>query len=460
MHVRGKSSCYLDRLRIDFHFSYDGICLPDERINHLKQGNNRVRTIVTTTIGNGIEYYDFTIYTTFSTVIARVFFPFSDKVLSLLLAVATFGIGFLARPVGAAVIGWYGDRHGRTAAMLLTYRLMAIGMLMIAVLPGYDRLGLLAPLLLVAARLLQGFSTGGEMGAATALLVESAPPGRSGVVGSWQIASQHLGTLLSGAMGLTLGAAFSRPQIDDWAWRIPFCAGILILPMGYHLRRVATETLHAAQRTSPDRSRDRSAGWYARRLLIVMTVTAGGTVSQYFFLYGTTFSIHTLGFSPRFSLAINFVLGLTGVPFSLLGGLLSDRYGPRAVVILGRLILATLMYPALYLILLDPRPGVFIAVLSVLMASHAIASGGAISALTMLFPMRARGMAIGLSYAGSVALFGGTAHLVFTTLMDVWHSAFACAAYIVIMALLSACPLFLPEFGRRHAAARHQPSAA
>lgn len=407
-----------------------------------------------TTIGNGIEYYDFTIYTAFSTVIARVFFPFFDKFLSLLLAVATFGIGFLARPVGAAVIGWYGDRRGRTAAMLMTYRLMAIGMLMIAVLPGYNQIGLLAPLLLVAARLLQGFSTGGEMGAATALLVESAPPGRSGVVGSWQIASQHLGTLLSGAMGLILGSMFSHVQIDDWAWRLPFCAGILILPMGYRLRRVATETLNPAEGASPDRSWNRSTGCYIRRLLIVMTVTAGGTVSQYFFLYGTTFSIHTLGFSPRFSLAINFVLGLIGVPFSLLGGLLSDRYGPRAVVVLGRLSLAALMYPALYLILCDPRPGIFIAVLSVLMACHAIASGGAISALTMLFPMRGRGMAIGLSYATSVALFGGTAHLVFTTLMDVWHSAFACAAYIVIMAVLSACPLFLPEFGRRYATAR------
>lgn len=194
-------------------------------------------------LGNALEFYDFTVYAAFAVWLAKAFFPADNPNTSLLLTVATFGVGFVARPLGGILIGAYADRYGRKPAMTLTIWLMALGTGMIGLLPTYDQIGLLAPVLLVFARLLQGFSTGGEMGPATTYLLESAPSHRKGFFGSWQLASQNLGSLFSALVGLGLAFLITPGANDSWGWRVPFLLGILIAPVGYFIRRNLDETL-------------------------------------------------------------------------------------------------------------------------------------------------------------------------------------------------------------------------
>ena len=197
----------------------------------------RRRGVVAAVIGNTLEFYDFTTYAFFAVTIGRTFFPAGDAWVSLLASVATFGIGFVTRPIGGVVIGAYADRAGRKPAMMLTIALMAIGMLMLALTPGYATIGLAAPVLVVIGRLIQGFALGGEVGPSTAYLIESAPPGRRGLYASWQIASQGLATLCAGTIGVLLSLGLSADQMQAWGWRIPFLLGLLIIPVGIYIRR-------------------------------------------------------------------------------------------------------------------------------------------------------------------------------------------------------------------------------
>src|SRR6516165_884000 len=198
-------------------------------------------------LGNALEFYDFTVYAAFATWLARAFFPTENPSIGLLLSVATFGVGFVARPLGAIVIGAYADRFGRKPAMTLTIWLMAIGSGMIGLLPTYAQVGVLAPVLLVFARLLQGFSTGGEMGPATTYLLESAPLHRKCFFGSWQLASQNMGSIFSGLVGLLLSLLITPEATDSWGWRVPFLLGILIAPVGYYIRSNLDETMNAEE---------------------------------------------------------------------------------------------------------------------------------------------------------------------------------------------------------------------
>ncbi|GBQ28035.1 MFS transporter [Gluconacetobacter azotocaptans] len=415
----------------------------------LSKRNAAPRNVAAATVGNALEFYDFTVYAAYATTIARVFFPVGNSFVGLLLSVATFGLGFLARPLGAVIIGIHSDRRGRKAAMSMTIWMMALGSLMIAVLPGYDRIGVLAPLLLVVARLVQGFSTGGEMGPATAFLVESATARRIALAGSWQIASQQGGTFLSGLVGLMLGLSMSPAAVESWGWRVPFLLGVLIAPVGYWIRHSVDETLEHSVALD-------SAGAVARRLLhdmpgrvgAAILIVAGATVAQYFFLYGTTYAIRTLHFPADFARTMNLVLGGVGLAFALAGGWLADRHGARAVVVAARLAMAAALYPGFMVVMHDPRPGVFLAVLAMLMVAHGIASGAAIVLLTGLFPMEVRTLGTGLSYALGVTIFGGTAQLVFTALIGLTGSPMSWLFYIVAVSVVSVAPLLSGRMAR------------
>jgi MFS family permease len=175
-----------------------------------------VTRVVAAIMGNALEFYDFTVYAAFAAMLGRAFFPASNPRVGLLLSVATFGVGFFARPLGAIVIGSYADRFGRRPAMTLTIWMMALGSGMIGVLPTYDQIGVLAPVLLVLARLIQGFSAGGEMGPATTYLLETAPADRKCFFGSWQLASQNIGGIISGLVGVALALVLSPQATDGW----------------------------------------------------------------------------------------------------------------------------------------------------------------------------------------------------------------------------------------------------
>src|SRR6201992_208178 len=246
-------------------------------------------------IGNALEFYDFTVYAGCPPWLAKAFFPAENPNVSLLLAVATFGVGFVARPLGGILIGAYADRFGRRPAMALTIWLMAVGSGMIGLLPTYAQIGVLAPILLVFARLLQGFSTGGEMGPATTYLLETAPPHRRFFFGSWQLASQNIGSVISGLVGFFLALLTPPSATDNWGWRVPFLLGILIAPVGYYIRRNLDETMdaEAAHDSMGGVLSDVLANHWQKILLCILLIS-GATISQYFFLYTTTYAINTL----------------------------------------------------------------------------------------------------------------------------------------------------------------------
>ncbi|MGS0646674.1 MFS transporter [Komagataeibacter melomenusus] len=407
------------------------------------QGQSRkIHNLVAATIGNTLEFYDFTVYAAFSTIISQVYFPVGNPGLALLLSTIIFGIGFLSRPIGAVVMGAFADQYGRKRAMTLTIWLMALGSLMIGVLPGYATIGLTAPILLTVARLIQGFSTGGEMGSTTAFLVESSAQDRIGLAASWQIATQQVGTIISGICGIALGLTMSSAQIAGWGWRLPFIFGAIIAPVGFWIRRNVDETLQPSQTL-------RSMGATIRhifthmpgRICLCVLLTAGGTISQYFFLYGTIFAIHDFHFPETFSISINIALGLVGFPAALLGGYLSDHYNPYVITLSARLVLCVLFFPAFMFLLAYPSPFVFTVVLMVLMALHALASGASLRVLPDLFPMSVRTLGTGLSYSLGVTIFGGTAQPIFTLLISRTGNNLSWIYFVVGMLLVSSLSL-------------------
>src|SRR5690348_14699357 len=238
------------------------------------------RLIIASSVGNALEFYEILVYGYFAVTISKVFFPAANEAVSILVTLGTFGISFLARPVGAIFLGAYGDRRGRKQALTLSILLMTIGTGLMTVMPSYASLGLLAPILVIAARLLQGFSVGGEFASSTAFLVEHRPD-RAGFFGSWQWSSQGLAGLIATGLGVLLTSTMSADTLQAWGWRIPFAVGLLIGPLGYYIRSNMEETpafADAAPAHSP--LRELFAGQWDR-LLLTIGVVAASTGSQY-----------------------------------------------------------------------------------------------------------------------------------------------------------------------------------
>jgi MFS family permease len=399
--------------------------------------SSRVR-VAAAIIGNALEFYDFTVYGIFAIWLAKAFFPADNPNVSLLLAVATFGVGFVARPLGGILIGAYADRFGRKPAMTLTIWLMAAGSGMIGLLPTYAQIGVLAPVLLVLARLLQGFSTGGEMGPATTYLLESAPRERRCFFGSWQLASQNMGSIISGLVGLLLSFLITPAATDSWGWRVPFLLGILIAPVGYYIRSQLDETMNAddAHGSMGEVLSNVLAGHWQKILLCILLIS-GGTITQYFFIYTATYAINTLHYSPGWAMAANMTTGLTGMVFAVAGGALADRVGIRAVVLLPRLVATLLLYPVLHLVVSSGSPLVLVVAMAGLMAIHAMTSAAGIVLIPMIFPASVRTSALSIAYALGVTIFGGTAQLVFTWIIDATGDKLSWVWYVIAMSLIS-----------------------
>jgi MFS family permease len=394
--------------------------------------------VVAAIMGNALEFYDFTVYAAFAVLIGRAFFPATNANLSLLLSVATFGVGFIARPLGGVLIGAYADRFGRKPAMTLTIWLMALGSGMIGLLPTYQQIGILAPVLLVLARLIQGFSAGGEMGPATTYLLESAPAGRRCFFGSWQLASQNIGTVISGVIGICLTFAMSPQTTASWGWRVPFLLGILIAPVGYYIRRNLDETLDEGEaHGSLSAVLSDVIGQHWRKIVLCILLISGTTITQYFFSYTTTYAITQLGFSPRMAMAANLVGGAVGTLFSVVGGLLADRFGLKMIALVPRLIVTVLLYPALQLIVSAGSPTLFLVIVGLLMALHAMSGAAGIVLIPRIFPAMIRTSGLSISYALGVTLFGGTAQIVFTWIIGASDNKLSWIWYVVAMGAVS-----------------------
>lgn len=395
------------------------------------------RAVVAATVGNMLEWYDFTIYAAFAVPISKAFFPADSEVVSLLLGFVTFGIGFVARPFGAAVLGSFADRRGRRDALSLTIFLMALGTGMIALCPRYDSIGLAAPIIILLARLIQGFSAGGEIGGAVSTLVEYAPPGRRGFYASFQQMSQGGSTMLSGLVAVIISLALPASAVTEWGWRLAFVVGLLIAPVGIYIRRELEDAPlfkaagHGAEMPIRSVLRDH---W--RTVLTGMLVVMLWTVAQYIANYFPTFAVRELKLSLSQSYLGPLVVGIV-LLFCPLIGALADRYGRRRVMLAGAAGLAIVAYPAFSYLIASPTPERLVATQIVVALCMLIYTAPASAVLAELFPTRVRATGISLTYSLGVAIFGGFTPAIITALISWTAQPVAVAFYLMGAAVIS-----------------------
>ena len=390
-------------------------------------------------IGNVLEWYDFAVYGYVASFIATNLFPPGNETKALLATFLTFGIGFLARPLGGVVIGWVGDHYGRKTALLITIFLMAAGTVIIGLIPTYATIGMLAPAILVFARLMQGFSAGGEWGGSTAFIVEWAPEGRRGFYGSFQQMSVVMGLLLGSGTAALLNTVLDPATMESWGWRIPFLIGGILGPIGMWMRRTIDETpayrkaAAAPVAVVPDATPP-----------LVLAVRAFGftvlwTVSFYIFLaYMPTFTQRYAGLGRAAALWSNtagLLLLMIAIPFF---GHLSDKYGRKPFLLACCIAFIVLPYPAFYLMLGGASLMTILLVQLLIGLAIAMFSGPGPAAIAEIFPTRTRSTYMSTGYALAVAIFGGFAPFIATWLIDKTGSPISPVYYVIAAAVISA----------------------
>ena len=379
--------------------------------------------------GNALEFYDFLTFSFFATDIGRAFFPSDDPMVSLLASLATFGVGFTTRPVGAFVLGRMGDRIGRRPAMLICFGLMGLAITGLALTPSYAQIGAAAPVLVVIFRMLQGFALGGEVGPSTAYLAEAASAGRRGLMISLQYLGQGMATLSAGLVGVTLSAVLSAGDLHAVGWRIALGLGVAIVPFGLMLRRGLTETLHTAEPATPDFAPKRPT---VRLLVLALLLLASGTTVTYVLNYLSTYATATLHMATKLAFGATVIRGLGTVVGSPLGGWLADRFGRRRVMLIPGFLLVLLIMPS-FAWLSQARTATALFTVAVVMSLlGAISSTAALVAITESLPKPSRSTSLALVYALSITVFGGSAQFNVAWLTARTHSVLAPGWYLLI----------------------------
>ena len=420
------------------------------------------RELAAVVIGNGLEFYDFISYAFFALQISRTFFPARTPGTSLLLSLATFGAGFLTRPLGAFVIGRLADRAGRRPAMLVSFSLMGLGMVGLALTPSYGSIGLAAPVLVIGWRLLQGFSVGGEVGPSLAYLVETAPPERRGLYSSLQPMTADAAAFCAGLVGVALSSFLTSAQLDAFGWRIAFLLGAAIVPVGLMLRRSLPETpAEVADPLAP-------AADYRRVAVLGFCLLASGTVIGYVLDYLTTYAADTLGLSARLAFVATMVGAFTMMCCDPLGGALSDRVGRRPVMIAATALLAGCTYPAFLAIVHFRSPAVLYGGCVLLGIFTGLNQGPVVATLAESLPKRVRAGTLSLIYALAIAVFGGSTQFAVkwleratgNALAPGWYMLGAALVGLVAMILLrESAPARRVSYGCSSRAARSAPAA-
>lgn len=395
------------------------------------------RTQVTAAVmGNALEFYDFTTYTIFAVDIGQAFFPSHSAFASLMASLATFGAGFLTRPIGALAIGAVGDRIGRRPAMLLSFSLMGLAILGLASTPSFARIGLAAPIAAVLFRLIQGFALGGEVGPATAFLIEAAAPNRRGLIGSWQSASQSVASLVGGAVGAAMAMMLAPALLQAFGWRAAFYLGAVVLPFGLVLRRSLPETLHRTEPASSAAPQTSDVAAHAPIMIFGLAVILCFTTSTYVRLYMTTYATTTLHMAAGAAFGASVVNGAVGVVFTLLGGWLSDRYGRKRVMITPLMIYLAVTYPAFWLMVRNhDAPTLWIGT-GVISALGSLSTGAALIVLAEGLNKQLRSTGMGVIYAISVALFGGATQPLIAWIIHTTGQPLAPAFYLMATTLV------------------------
>ncbi|MFL9964775.1 MFS transporter [Paraburkholderia sediminicola] len=409
---------------------------------------HQAKAIAAITLGNGLEFFDFTIYSFFATIIGKLYFPVEGQLAQLMLAVGTFGVGFIMRPVGGVVLGGYADRAGRKAAMSLTLWLMTLGSALIAFAPTYAAIGLAAPLLVILARLIQGFALGGEIGASTSLLMEYGSDKTRGFYGSWQFVSQGMNTVCGSLLGVVLAASLSSAALESWGWRVPFVIGMAMGPIGIYIRRHLDETLpgiedggtsEALPVSQPVRRLFRD---HARVITMGVLTTIGGTAANYIVLfYLSTYAIRILHLPMASALWAAWTAAVVTVICSPFAGTLSDRVGRKRVLWVSRVLLILAVYPAFMIINAVPSVPVLLSVVAVLGVLVAFTAVPNIVMLPEMFPRAIRATGMSIVYCLGVSIFGGFAQFFATWLIQISGNTLAPAWYLIGCGLVSLLPL-------------------
>jgi MFS transporter, MHS family, proline/betaine transporter len=411
------------------------------------------RLIVAATIGNVFEWFDFVVYGFFAVTLAEVFFPAGDPTVSLLITFGAFALAYFVRPLGAIVVGGYTDRAGRKAGLLLSMALMMIGTTMMAVTPSYATIGLAAPIIITIARLLQGFSVGGEFGSAVSFLAEHGGS-RRGFSASWQFATAGLITALASLFGVALTSLLTHDQLVGWGWRIPYFFGMLIGPAGLYVRAKIVETAEFIEAKKPETMPIMDL---LRRhplpVLLALGISIISNSSFYILAYIPTYGVKTLHLPASTGFTATLIGGLIlaiGSPFA---GLWSDKLPSRPLLMVITCWLFVLTsYPAFYLMAAWPSLAACVIAVGWLQLLKAGYSGVLPSLLSEQFPVETRAIGVSLSFSTAVSIFGGLAPLVATSLIAATGDSLSPSYYLIFTALLSLVALMAIQRRNRRAA--------
>ncbi|HKU26805.1 MAG TPA: MFS transporter [Candidatus Sulfotelmatobacter sp.] len=407
-------------------------------------------------VGNALEWYDFGVFAYLAVIISKVFFPAVGEHTGLLLTLATFGVGFVMRPLGGVAIGIYADRRGRKAALQLIIGLMTVSLLLMVFTPSYSSIGVAAPLLIVLARLMQGLATGGEFASATAYLVEAAPAGRKGLYGAWQMFGQGLANLAGALTGFLLTSMFSEQELLNGMWRVPFVVGLLIAPLGWWIRRHLEEPEESLEaRANAEKTSLRAIlVKYPRAIAANLSLTTCATASAYtFIIYMPTFVSRQFHISLHDAFMAQAV-GLLGLIVSVpVAGALSDRYGRRAVMLASLVPYAAFIYPLFSWVQSVPTVTTLVIAYTVLSVFLGGFLGPFSTALGEQFPTSVRSSGLAICYNLAVMIFGGFAQFIVTWLIQWTGLALAPILYTLVGSVVGVigCLLILPteKVGRR-----------
>jgi len=399
------------------------------------------RGIVAATIGNALEWFDVAIYALLAIYIGRNFFPSHDPGVELIQAFAVFGVSYLIRPLGGLVLGSFADRHGLKKGLTVTIRLMVLGTALLAFMPSYGTIGILAPIGIVLARLIQGFSAGGEFGAATAYLIAQNGK-RKGFLGSFQFASQGLGSLLAAILVAVLTTVLSDAQMTEWGWRIPFLFGLLVGPAGYLIRtemkEVSLEEKPEAGKHSPIREvfATQKVG-----MLIAGGALAVSTALNFILQYMPTFAIKELGLEPGISFTSLIITGVILTFGTPVVGHLSDKFGRMAIMVPTVVVLLVAVVP-LFLWVISARSFLVLALVMAILGLLKAAYFGALpSVMSDSFDARARATGLSFSYNTAVVAFGGFTPMIASYLVQQTGQAVAPGYYLAVIAVISLAAL-------------------
>jgi MFS family permease len=405
----------------------------------LANRKSAIWSVIRVSSGNFLEMYDFMVFGYYAAAIGKAFFPTGNPFLSLMLSLMTFGAGFLMRPLGAIVLGAYTDRHGRRAGLLLTLSLMSVGIISIALTPGYARIGLIAPLLVLCGRLLQGFSAGMELGGVSVYLAEIATPGHKGFYVSWQSGSQQVAVMFAALVGVLLSNGLSPEQMLSWGWRVPLLIGCAIIPFLFWLRRALQETDEfIARKSRPSISQILGSLKVNWRIVLIGTMMVTMTTVSFYMItaYTPTFGSSVLHLAAMDSLVVTLCVGASNLFWLPIMGSLSDRVGRRSLLFACTGLMLVSAYPAMSWLVHDASFSRLLAVELWLSFIYGSYNGAMVVFLTEIMPVDVRTSGFSLAYSLATAIFGGFTPAISTYLIHVTDNPAVPGLWLSAAALL------------------------